>query len=307
MSGVKTLTVDKNGPLLEYLINTLSGYSRNELKRFLKYHSICVNGKMAHRHDHPLLAGDRIDIKTDKKDSSERDFLRSRLQIVHEDEDLLVINKPAGLLSISTEKITDQTAYHHVNQYLNLKERVGKRAAVRSNQKKIFVVHRLDREVSGLLLFAKAHAVKQRLQANWHEVQKRYYAIVEGIPDRESGRIESFLRENKYLNVYSAPEPEKGKHSVTEYELIRHNPHYALLEICLKTGRKHQIRVHLSDLGHPIVGDRRYGSKHDPLGRLGLHAYYLAFPHPVAHKKIILKTDLPIDFQRIISAGNAIL
>ncbi len=306
MTAIKTVVVQDNSSLLPYLLKVLANHSRRELKQCLKYKSISVNGLVVKRHDHPLFLGDRIDIRTNRKENSAKEFIRSRLQVMYEDDFLIVINKPAGLLTISTEKIKDKTAYHEVNQYLNLAHTSRKEKTADSNQKKIFVVHRLDREVSGLVLFAKNYAVKHKLQKGWAEVEKRYFAVVEGIPPKKSGTIESFLRENKYLNVYSTPESQKGKHSVTQYQVIQSTSNFSLLEIILKTGRKHQIRVHMAEMGHPIVGDERYGSKQNPIGRLALHAYYLSLPHPITEEKLILKTDVPTSFYRIFTPKSPI-
>ncbi len=296
------MIVKYQSTLLPYLLAELE-HSRNEIKRYLKFRSVSVNGVLVTRHDHPLFAGDRISLQTDIKKTTQRDFLKSKLQVVYEDESVILINKPAGLLTIATEKIQKDTAIHEVMQYLKLARQTGSKGKIRQERgKEVFVVHRLDREVSGLLLLAKTYEAKLALQTHWKDAEKKYYALVEGVPARETGTIQSYLKENKYLNMYSSEKSDEAKLSITHYKVLKNNQNYSLLEIRLETGRKHQIRVHLSDLGHPIAGDDRYGAKTNPIGRLALHSYYLSFPHPKSGKRMNFTLPIPPAFNRLLSA-----
>jgi 23S rRNA pseudouridine1911/1915/1917 synthase len=214
------------------------------------------------------------------------------LTIIHEDEAIIVVDKAAGLLTIATEKEKTKTAYYRLTAWL--KERSG------SARERIFIVHRLDRDTSGLLVFARNEAAKRALQERWPETDKKYAAIVEGIPREPKGRIASNLRETKFLRVYSVRDHDgDGKPSVTNYQLLRAAGSYALLDITLETGRKNQIRVHLADIGHPVAGDKKYGARTNPVGRLALHAYFLAFFHPVTGKWLEFRAPLPAKFKRM--------
>jgi len=301
------MIVKKPDTLLPYLLAELQPHTRGEIKRYLKFKSVSVNGILVTRHDHPLYPGDRVSVQTDIKKTTQRDFLKSKLQVTYEDESVILIHKPAGLLTVATEKVQTDTAIHQVMQYLKLARRVDpkiKRGGTHRT-KGVFVVHRLDREVSGLILFAKNYDAKLKLQTGWEKVEKCYYAVVEGAPAQESGTVQSYLKENKYLNMYSADKAD-GKLSITHYKILKKSANnlYSLLEIRLETGRKHQIRVHLADLGCPIAGDDRYGAKTNPIDRLALHSYHLAFNHPRTGKHMNFTLPIPPVFNRLISSGN---
>jgi 23S rRNA pseudouridine1911/1915/1917 synthase len=167
-------------------------------------------------------------------------------------------------------------------------------------RERIFIVHRLDRDTSGLIVFAKNEKVKRTLQEGWKEVEKRYYALVEGTPLRKEGVIRSRLSETKSLKVYIDRHADGAKLSTTKYRVVKTGREYSLLDIILETGRKNQIRVHLSDIGHPVAGDKKYGAKTDPLGRLGLHSYRLMFKHPVSGAPLRFESKLPRRFDRLI-------
>jgi len=207
------------------------------------------------------------------------------LSIVYEDQDIIVIDKPAGLLTIATDKEKRKTAFYLLSSYL--KERA------QSTKERIFIVHRLDQGTSGLLVFAKNEAAKQILQEQWDQVEKRYAAVVEGVPARKEGQITSLLAETKALRVYSVRGKDGGgKEARTDYRLIKEGQGYALLDITLHTGRKNQIRVHMADMGHPIAGDKKYGATTNPLGRLALHACHISFAHPTIPGKQ-MEFDIP--------------
>lgn len=210
-----------------------------------------------------------------------------KIDIIYEDKEIIVVNKPAGLLCISTDKEKDVTMYKMVSSYLK-----------KSNSRaKIYIVHRLDRETSGLVVFAKNMSIKLALQNNWNEIvtKRGYVAVVEGEVSKDSGVIKSYLKETKTLFVYSSCD-KSGKLAITEYRKVMTNGGYTLLDINIKTGRKNQIRVHMKDMGNIIVGDKKYGSRKNPIRRLCLHANVLEFIHPITKRKMFFETDVPNSF-----------
>ena len=211
------------------------------------------------------------------------------LSILYEDQDIIVVDKAAGLLTIGTDKDKENTAHFHLNTYV-------KRGNMRSRNR-VFVVHRLDRDTSGVLVFAKSEQAKHFLQNNWHDFHKRYYAWVEGHLAQREGEIESWLFENDSFRVYSVRDTQKGRYSHTAYKVIRETGNYSLVDIVLYTGRKHQIRVHMSEMGHPVVGDKIYGELSKGISRLALHAYSLTIVHPHTHKEMCFETSLPAFFK----------
>jgi len=270
---------------------TGSGYSKTKAKQLVKYRAIFVGNTPVTRHDQPLQPGDIVLIKSEQEMEQEVKPCAG-LSILYEDEAIVVVDKSAGLLTIATEKEKTRTAYYRLTAWL--REKSG------STGERIFIVHRLDRETSGLLVFAKNEDAKRMLQEKWQETDKRYAAIVEGVPKEKSGRIATNLRETKSLRVYSVPDSDKdGRPAVTNYHLIRAAGVYALLDITLETGRKNQIRVHLADIGHPVAGDKKYGARTNPVGRLALHAYYLALTHPVTGKRMEFRLPLPGKFNML--------
>jgi 23S rRNA pseudouridine1911/1915/1917 synthase len=288
---MRKLVTKTKGNVLEFLAEV--GYSKTKAKQLLKYRAVFIGNMPVSGHNHTLMPGDEIIIKSEKEMGKE-DKSCPGLTIIHEDEAIIVIDKSAGLLTIATEKEKTKTAYYRLTAWL--KERSG------SSRERIFIVHRLDRETSGLLVFAKDEPVKRTLQDNWKEVEKKYTAIVEGVPKEKSGRIASNLRETKFLRVYSVRDSNgEGKPSVTNYKLLKATDDCAALEITLETGRKNQIRVHLSDIGHPVVGDKKYGANTDPLKRLALHANYLAFTHPVSGERMEFQSKMPAKFNMLFA------
>jgi 23S rRNA pseudouridine1911/1915/1917 synthase len=216
------------------------------------------------------------------------------IKIFHEDEHVLVVCKPAGLLTVATIHERERTALAYLLAQLRKRNR----------NEKLFAVHRLDKFVSGLLVFARSEAVKARLQAQFkkHTVKRRYWAIVEGRVVANQGVIRSYLVENRAARMHSTSDEQAGKLAVTHYRVLRRFAHVTSLEVRLETGRKNQIRVHLSEMGHPIAGDRTYGSSRDPLGRIGLHAFCLGFRHPVTGASMIFTTEPPSEFCRYLPA-----
>ncbi len=203
---------------------------------------------------------------------------KRKLNIIYEDKELLIIDKPSNLLTIATQKDKVHTLYHEVREY------------IRTKNQKIFIVNRLDKDTSGIVVFSKNEKLKYLLQNNWNDITNRYYyAVVEGNIKENHGCLKNYLKENKMLNVY-VTDDNNGKLAILNYDVIKKNNSYSLLNINIKTGRKNQIRCQLDYINHPIIGDKKYKSKKNPIGRLGLHAYKLELIHPINNKKYVFET-----------------
>ena len=220
-----------------------------------------------------------------KKRHSNNRHLPRELEILYEDTDIIVIDKPAGLLAVGTETNKTKTAYYILTDYV--------RKGCAKSRNRVFIVHRLDQWTSGVLIFAKSEKIKLRLQEQWKETQKKYLAVVHGRLDKKEGVISSYLAENKAYVVYSTKDPAKGKLSHTAYKVLKETGQFSLLEVNLLTGRKNQIRVHLADKGHPIAGDRKYGNAEDGCKRLALHAKSISFKHPTTGELMTFETKTP--------------
>ncbi|HET6575248.1 MAG TPA: RluA family pseudouridine synthase [Fimbriiglobus sp.] len=275
------------GPLLAWLVEVLRPMSRTRVKELLRDGRVAVNGTPTTRFDHPLRPGDRVTVGRSQPD--DRELERAGVKIVFEDDALLVIDKPSGLLAVATEAEKADTAFARLNSHLAAK-----------HAGRPFVVHRIDRETSGLLLFARSAAIRDRLQANWDGVAKTYLAVVEGTPKPAEGTVENDLVECRSLRVRAGGGP-GAKRALSRYRVVASRGPYSLVEVGLETGRKHQIRVHLAGLGCPVVGDKVYGAETNPVGRLGLHAWRLAFDHPVSGKRVDLESPLPDKLRRVVS------
>lgn len=290
----KEYIVGEDTVLLAYLLSL--GFKRTRIKQFLKYRAVSVNGKAVERHDHRLHPGDRVLLSSEKKAVS-AGVPKLGIKILYEDDAVLVIDKPAGLLTIGTEKERAKTAYFQLNEYLRERDP--------DKRERIFIVHRLDRETSGLIVFAKTEAAKRRLQDNWDNADKRYVAVVEGVPKKNEDTIAGYLNETSTFRVYETKGSGNAKYAVTKYKILKKSREYSLLEITIETGRKHQIRVHLSGMGNPVAGDSKYGAQTDPLKRLALHAARLSFPHPFTKKNMDFESRLPRIFDQLVSRMKA--
>lgn len=299
---MRKFKIDKPDRLLSFLFAAFPDSSKTRIREFLKKESVEVNGRTVTQFDFPLRPGDEVVIDRPCSPKKIPKPLYD-VRILYEDDSIIAAHKPPKLLTISTDKIKDRTVFYAVNDYLNRKEESNQRSerSAPLRKKQIFLIHRLDRDASGVILFAKDEESKFWLQAEWPTFEKKYYALVEGVPEQEDGVLESWLTENKILRVYSGPKTAKSKFAVTHFRRLEDNGKFALLEVLLETGRKHQIRVHLADLGHPIVGDKDYESTLNPLGRLGLHAFQLRFLHPKTGEKMEIQSPLPIEFKRVIA------
>ncbi len=214
------------------------------------------------------------------------------LEILYEDKDILVVNKPAGLLTVGTKTNKSRTVYYILTDYV-------RKGALKSRNR-VFTVHRLDQWTSGVLVFARSEEVKLRLQAQWKETKKKYLAVVHGTPAKRQDTITSYLAQNKAYVVYSTTDPARGKLAHTAYKVLKQTKQFSLLEINLLTGRKNQIRVHLADRGHPVVGDRKYGKAGDEYKRLALHSKSISFKHPTNGKPVTFETRIPAYFYELL-------
>ena len=256
--------------------------SNKTIKNYIKNGMVKVNNKVITNSSFLLHDNDKIEITYTKNKINDYN-----LEILYEDDCLIAINKPEGLLSISNDKEKVITAYRMVSDYVK-----------RNDHKYIFVVHRLDQDTSGILLFCKDEKIRDKMQDNWNTIVKKrgYLAIVDGMMNG-SGTIHTFLKENKQQFIYSAKE---GKEAITHYSVIKNNNSYSLVQVFIDTGRRNQIRVHLSERGYPIVGDKKYKCKTNPVKRLCLHANILEFIHPLTKKLIHIESELPIDMKKIV-------
>jgi 23S rRNA pseudouridine1911/1915/1917 synthase len=281
----RNLTVREPAELLSFLLSEHPGQGRNSVKAYLSRGQVSVGGKTITAYNHLLQPGDTVSLRKGKAAETPR-FMG--LSILHEDADIIVIRKDAGLLSVATAEEKDLTAYRQLSDYVKL-ENAGNR---------IFVLHRLDRDTSGVMMFARSEQVQQKLQDSWKDsvTERSYTALVEGLVRKAEGKVESWLKENAAMKMYSSATPNDGLHAITHFKRLRASRLYSLLEVHLETGRKNQIRVHMQDLGHPIAGDKKYGAKTRPIGRLGLHASVLAFVHPTTGESMRFKADLPKSF-----------
>ncbi len=268
--------------LLKSISNFKKDLSNKTIKNYIKNGMVKVNNKVITNSSFLLHDNDKIEITYTKNKINDYN-----LEILYEDDCLIAINKPEGLLSISNDKEKVITAYRMVSDYVK-----------RNDHKYIFVVHRLDQDTSGILLFCKDEKIRDKMQDNWNTIVKKrgYLAIVDGKMNG-SGTIHTFLKENKQQFIYSAKE---GKEAITHYSVIKNNNSYSLVQVFIDTGRRNQIRVHLSERGYPIVGDKKYKCKTNPVKRLCLHANILEFIHPLTKKLIHIESELPIDMKKIV-------
>ena len=272
--------VKKESNLIDYLVEN-TDYTKTKIKSLLKYKNIKIDGKVPLHFDMVLKKGQVIEISKEKKVTK-----INTIDIIYEDKDYLVVNKPSGMLTISTEKEKNRTLYHMVREYVHEKR----------NREKIFIVHRLDRETSGLVLFCKKEELRDKLQENWENIaiRREYVAVATGILEKRKERLVSYLKENKANLVYVSKNKE-GKEAVTNYEVVKENRN-SLLKILIETGRKNQIRVQLNEIGHPIIGDKKYGNVKGK--RLLLCANRLDIRDPRTKQVLSFEINIPREFMR---------
>ena len=280
-------TAEQDDTLLSFLLTHVTGKSRNNIKSMLSRGQVKVDGRAVTRFDTPVPVGSRVSVAQHLEEPAPA----LPFQVLYEDDDLIVIDKPAGLLTIANEKERFRTAYRILTDYVQEQNKFAR----------IFVVHRLDRDTSGVVLFAKNEETKRAFQEDWDRrvLRRGYRAVVEGTPEPPEGYVRSWLRETRTHLVYSGEKGRDAKEAITAYRTLASGGGYALLEVDLETGRKNQIRVHMSDLGHPIAGDKQYGAKTRPLGRLCLHAHRLELIDPRSGEKRVFAAREPIAFRRL--------
>ena len=272
--------VNGNYLLFDYLRNNIDGKSKNNIKSLLKNEVVFVNDKIVTKYNYLLCDGDVVEINKKKANNN--------INIIYEDNDIIVIDKPSKILTISNKKEKEKTLYREVSNYLKMEN------------KKVFVIHRLDYDTSGVIMFAKNQKVQKLYQDNWNNLAKKreYTATVEGITNSK-GHIESYLKQTKTLLVYSSKNKD-GLFAITDYEKIGGNSKYSMLKILISTGRRNQIRCHMADIGHPILGDYRYKCKINPIDRLCLHANRLEIINPISNKLMIFTSEIPKEFYDIV-------
>ena len=293
-NSIKEFKVHEECELLPFLLSKYPHLSRNAVKNLLSNHQVAVDGapvsqfnlKLA-KEDTVIVSKCRITKKT-----------RKDLPIIFENNEFIVIDKPSGLLSVASDTEKGRTAYRMVSDYMQQKDR----------HSRIYVVHRLDEDTSGVLMFAKNPEIRDQLQKSWSDIVKsrRYYAVVEGVMERKEATLINYLKENS-LNLMYVTKNTKDKDAkkcITNYKVISNNEKYSLLDINIETGRKNQIRVQLGNLGHYVLGDDKYGEPENPIKRLALHSYELSFVHPETGKLFIFKAPMPTQFRELINKQN---
>ena len=275
--------------LLEFLLSSMPDRSRTAVKSYLTHRRIRVNEGIVTRFDYRLIPGDVVSFR---REVVQNIFRHPMLSIVYEDDYLLVVHKKNGLLSMATDRERTKTAYYILSEYVKSK----------GSGNRIFIVHRLDRETSGLMLFAKSIEVQHRLQQNWNDLvlEREYVAVVSGMLPKLEGTYRSYLAENKAYVVYSVSDSRAGELAVTHYRVLQQGRDNTLVALGLETGKKNQIRVHMKDMGCPIVGDKKYGGKISPIHRLALHARSIRFLHPVTNREMSFDTPVPESFYRLL-------
>lgn len=275
----------RKGELLELLFEMIKDKSKMNIKSLLKSRQIILKDSAVTQFDYPINIGDKIEVCWSK---TRQEVKLSRIKILHEDNDIIVIEKAPGLLSMASENEREETAYNMLKEYVKSKD----------PENKIFIVHRLDRDTSGVMVFARSEEVQQLMQTQWQDLVKKrcYVAVVEGVVEEKEGQIVSWLKENSAYVTFSSPTDNGGKKAITHYRVLKENKFFTMLEAQIVTGRKNQIRVHMQDLGHSIVGDKKYGATKSPLSRLGLHAHVLIFTHPKTQKLLRFEMAIPSKF-----------
>lgn len=276
--------------LMDFIIEVMPDAKRNDVKKWLRYGHLMVNGVVGRTFDVPVLPGAEVALNLSRPFPV---FSHPRIDLIYEDDDVMVINKGYGMLSVGTaSKKKEENAYDIMRAYV---KNVDPR-------NKLWVVHRLDRHTTGLMMFAKSEKAHEVLRHNWNNIilERLYVALLEGYLEQDKGFVKSRLTENSQYVVYSTDVPGEGRIAVTHYEVMGRGNGYTLAHFSLDTGRKNQIRVHAADMGHPIAGDRKYGAQTSPILRLALHAQTLRFAHPITKKDMNFQSPVPREFSGVI-------
>ncbi|KXB82239.1 pseudouridine synthase, RluA family [Prevotella sp. DNF00663] len=279
--------VNRQGTLLEWLLENIPGESRNKIKATLQGRGIKVQGKIVTQYNYPLQSGMKVSVSKTKKNVT---FKSRYIKIVYEDRYIIVIEKNIGILSMAAG-----------HSSLNVKTVLDDYLQQTRQHCTAHVVHRLDRDTSGLMIYAKDIQTERLLEEDWHHIvyDRRYVAVVSGEMIDDEGTVESWLKDNRAYITYSSPVDNGGKYAVTHYHVLDRTTAYSLVEYKLETGRKNQIRVHSADIGFPVCGDIKYGNGDNPCQRLCLHAYMLCFYHPVTHQRMEFETPIPTAFRQL--------
>lgn len=291
--SIKEFKVYKETTLMEFLMFKMPDTPRKTIKSILTHHQVAVGGVPVSQYNYPLVPEDVVTVSKNRIAKHER----KDLPIIYEDEDIIVINKPSGLLSVATDREKGKTAYRLISDYV----------ASFNPKARVYVVHRLDEDTSGVLVFAKNFEVREALQNHWQEVveTRAYYAIVEGKMEKEEAVLQDYLMQNDLHLVFVTKNKKEGKLSTTQYKVISYKEPYSLLDVHISSGRKNQIRVQLGHRGHYVIGDDKYGEPSDPIKRLGLHAYQLTFTNPLNNKRYDFVTPMPDSFKSLFFVTHA--
>ncbi len=288
--NVAKLTIKEDGTLLATAAALLPDHKPTKLKSMLRHNQLAVNGVPTTKFDQPVSAGDQLWVNFDR---SFQVFSHPRIKLIFEDNDIIVVDKGYGVLSTAAGKPSDDTVYNIVKKY----------ARGFSDKANIYVVHRLDRDTSGLMLLTRTKQARDKLINNWNNmvVERKYIAVVEGKVEQKEGTVKSFLAENPdTYEMYSTDDKKIGRLAVTRYRVIKQGSRFAMVELEIKTGRKNQIRVHMHDLGNPVSGDRKYGGHPSPINRIALHATTLTIVHPITGKAVTFTSPIPENFNKMI-------
>ena len=286
-NSIKEFKVHEDCELLEFLLSKYPKLSRNAVKSLLSNHQVSVDGAPVSQYNLQLTKEDTVIVSKTRITKK----VRANLPIIFENDEFVVINKPSGLLSIASDREKGRTAYRMVNDYVQQKDK----------HNRIYVVHRLDEDTSGVLVFAKNPKTKDVLQKNWNDIvlKRGYYAIVEGKMEKTEDTFVDYLKENTLNLMYVTNDRKNGKKCVTHYKVMQSNKNYSLLDVDIDSGRKNQIRVQLGHRNHHVIGDDKYGEPANPIKRLGLHAYVLSFAHPITKKLYEFKAPMPKEFETL--------
>ena len=288
--NVAKFTIKEDGTLLAATTILLPDYKPTKLKSLLRHNQLAVNGVPSTQFDLPVKAGDELWVNFDR---SFQVFSHPRIKLIYEDSDIIVIDKGYGVLSTAAGRPSDDTVYNIMRSY-------ARRFSPHAN---VFVVHRLDRDTSGLMLLTRTKQARDKLISNWNNmvIERKYIAVVEGKVEQPEGVVKSFLAENpETYEMYSTTDKKLGRLAVTRYQVVKQGKRFAMVELAIKTGRKNQIRVHMRDLGNPVSGDRKYGGHPSPINRIALHATVLSFVHPITGKQVTFNSPVPENFNKMI-------
>ncbi len=288
--NVAKLTIKEDGTLLATAAALLPDHKPTKLKSMLKHNQLAVNGVPSRQFDLVVHAGDQLWVNFDR---SFQVFSHPRIKLVYEDNDIIVVDKGYGVLSTAAGKPSDDTVYNIIKKY----------ARGFSDKANVYVVHRLDRDTSGLMLLTRTKQARDKLISNWNNmvIERKYVAVVEGDVAQPEGTIKSFLAENPdTFEMYSTDDKKVGRLAVTKYRLLKQGKRFAMVELEIKTGRKNQLRVHMQDMGNPVSGDRKYGGHPSPINRIALHATVLSFVHPITGKAVTFNSPFPDNFKKMV-------